>query len=62
MLNFDAVPEIFSGSKRHTSDFSLESKQGILEFLYVKTQVYTSNTSPGVIVDIHPEHNHEGVG
>ena len=32
MLNFDAVPEIFGGSKWRSSDFSWGSKRGILEF------------------------------
>ena len=46
MLNFDAVPEIFGGSKWRTSDFSWGSKRSILEFLCVKTRVYGSNASP----------------
>ena len=46
VLNFDAVREILSGSKRCMSDFSWVSNRSILEFLCVKTQVYGSNASP----------------
>ena len=50
VLNFVAVPEIFSGSKWRTSDFSWGSKLGILEFLCVKTRVYGSNASPETVM------------